>query len=184
MRRMLGVAIGLAAGAGVAVALQAVNDSPNAEIVGKVVEEVENLNALRSGLARAFFGEPDQAAFSEVCKPVGEHARRLAEENGWKVEQLAGKYRNPAHRLDAEAQRIEEMFLRQPEVMGIWLRTEMDGQAGLRYFRRIEVERACLACHGEKERRPAFIKEGYPEDRAYGFKVGDLRGVYAVFVAD
>lgn len=47
---------------------------------------------------------------------------------------------------------------------------------------RITVDRACLACHGAKEERPAFVKENYPGDRAYGFEVGDLRGAYSVFV--
>ncbi|MFO8099786.1 MAG: hypothetical protein R6T83_09240 [Salinibacter sp.] len=32
--------------------------------------------------------------------------------------------------------------------------------------------------------RPDFVKEGYPDDRAYGFEPGDLRGIYAVFVPD
>ena len=58
----------------------------------------------------------------------------------------------------------------------------MNGQAGIRYFRRIVVEPACLACHGEQSARPDFVLQGYPNDRAYGFAVGDLRGLYAVFV--
>ncbi|ARA94201.1 hypothetical protein AWN76_014250 [Rhodothermaceae bacterium RA] len=30
--------------------------------------------------------------------------------------------------------------------------------------------------------RPAFIRENYPSDRAFGFGAGDLLGVYRVFV--
>lgn len=44
------------------------------------------------------------------------------------------------------------------------------------------MEAACLACHGEKDSRPEFIKEKYPDDRAYGFKKGDLRGVISVLI--
>ena len=47
---------------------------------------------------------------------------------------------------------------------------------------RITVREACLACHGAKAERPDFVKERYPEDRACGFEVGDLRGLYSVFV--
>lgn len=36
-------------------------------------------------------------------------------------------------------------------------------------------------CSG-KERRPDFVKKGYPDDRAYDFEPGDLRGIYSVFV--
>lgn len=186
MKGMLAVAVALALGAAVALAAarQAVSDKPDAKVLGKVVESVEDLNALRSGLAGAFSGEPDRAAFAQVCKPVGEQAKRLAEENGWKVQQLALRYRNPAHQPDDEARRIHDLFLREPEILGLWIRSELDGRSGLRYFRRIEVEKACLACHGARERRPAFIEEGYPDDRAYGFELGDLRGLYSVFVAD
>ena len=55
---------------------------------------------------------------------------------------------------------------------------------GLAHARRITVQPSCLACHGPKDERPAFVKKDYPEDRAYGFEDGDLRGIYAVFVPD
>ncbi len=149
-----------------------------------MVREIEALDGLRSGLAGAFQGEPDRATFAQVCRPVGAKAKQLAEENGWKVEQLAAKYRNPTHKLDGEAERIYGLMLQEPDVMGLWIRSEMDGESGRRYFRRIVVEPACLACHGEKGKRPPFVKETYLEDRAYGFEVGDLRGLYSVFLAD
>lgn len=43
---------------------------------------------------------------------------------------------------------------------------------------------SCLACHGMKTSRPNFVKESYPDDRAFEFKVGDLRGMYAVFIPE
>ncbi len=67
-------------------------------------------------------------------------------------------------------------------LMGVWTYTRMDGQLGVRYFRRIVVEHPCVACHGGREERPEFVRNRYPEDRAYGFRVGDLRGVYSVFL--
>ena len=44
----------------------------------------------------------------------------------------------------------------------------------------IFVEDACLACHGSKDKRPFFIVDKYPEDRAFDFKTGDLRGMVEV----
>jgi hypothetical protein len=41
-----------------------------------------------------------------------------------------------------------------------------------------------MACHGTKLSRPAFIKENYPNDKAFDFKSGDLRGMYAVFLPE
>jgi hypothetical protein len=152
--------------------------------LGEVVGEIEALNTLRSSLAASFAGEPDRSTFTQVCKPVGARAKQLAQENGWKVAQLAEKYRNPANKLDWEARLAYKVMEDSPELMGMWIRTEMDGESGDRYFRRIVVERACLACHGAKAKRPQFIKDTYPNDRAYNFKEGDLRGIYSVFVAD
>lgn len=162
---------------------QDVRGGPDAAI-GEVVREVEELIALRSSLATSFVGEPDQETFARVCKPVGAQAKRLAMENGWKIAQLAERYRNPDHRLDYEALRVFKMMEDDPALIGMWVKTEMDGEAGVRYFRRITVEPACLACHGPKDGRPQFVKDGYPDDRAYGFEVGDLRGVFSVFIAN
>jgi hypothetical protein len=153
--------------------------------IGDAVRAIEELDQLRSSLAGAFGeqGVPaDRETFQQVCRPVGLRAREIAERNGWMVQQLAAKYRNPAHALDPEADRVDAMLRADPDLGGLWIRTSMQGREGVRYFRRIVVERACLACHGADEDRPDFIKGGYPDDRAFGFAVGDLRGLYAVFL--
>ncbi len=157
---------------------------PGEPAIGDVVREIEALGAMRSGLAESFTGEPDRETFARVCMPVGAEAKRLATANGWKIAQLAEKYRSPEHRLDYEALRVFKMMDDDAGLMGMWIRTEMDGRPGSRYFRRIDVEPACLACHGPKASRPQFVKDGYPDDRAYGFEAGDLRGLFSVFIAD
>ena len=157
---------------------------PDPEELAKVVAEIEGLDALRSGLAGAFSDEPDMATSARVCEPVGARAKKLAEENGWQIRQLALKYRNPKARPDPEAELVYRMMDDTPEIMGLWVRTKVDGVPGFRYYRRIVVEPACLACHGAKASRPQFVKDGYPEDRAYNFEAGELRGLYSVFVPD
>ena len=171
----------------VAAAQEAGPPEPPPEELGEAVREIERLDALRSGLARSFLGsggDVDRETFRNVCQPVGKEMKSVAAENGWTVSQMAIRFRNPAHRADSAARAVMEEMERDAELMGTWRRTTMDGREGVRYFRRITVERACLACHGAKEERPAFVKEGYPEDRAHGFEVGDLRGVYSVFVPE
>ncbi|HSG80740.1 MAG TPA: DUF3365 domain-containing protein [Gemmatimonadota bacterium] len=157
---------------------------PDAQQLSQVVEEIEGLDALRSGLAASFSGEPDATTFGQVCKPVGARMRELAEETGWTIQQLALKNRNPNNTLDPEAELIYRMMDDTPEIMGLWLRTEMVGNPGFRYYRRIVVEPTCLGCHGPRDGRPQFVKDGYPDDRAYNFEVGDLRGIYSAFIAD
>jgi len=64
----------------------------------------------------------------------------------------------------------------------LWDKTTINKKSYARYVRPIFVEPACLSCHGEKNKRPAFVKKKYPEDLAYGFKAGDLRGIIEVMI--
>ena len=75
-------------------------------------------------------------------------------------------------------------MLEDSSLMGMWIRTDREATQGSRYFRRIVVEEACLACHGPRDTRPDFVTQGYPDDKAFDFEVGDLRGMYSVFVPD
>lgn len=82
--------------------------------LSQVVREIEQLDAMRASLARSF-GDQGVAAtretFSQVCRPVAAQAQRLASENGWAVQQLAEKNRNPNNALDAEAERAYRLML-------------------------------------------------------------------------
>ena len=159
--------------------------TPPDTIQTAVGDRIEAINNMRESLARTIdTPNVNQETFQRVCKPVGMRAKQLAQSTGWEVQQLAVKYRNPAHAPDAEADSVHAVFARNPEQTRTWLRTVRNGRSGWRYLRRIDVQPSCLACHGAKETRPDFVKQGYPQDRAYGFEPGDLRGLYAVFVAD
>ncbi|MES3630146.1 MAG: DUF3365 domain-containing protein [Longimonas sp.] len=153
----------------------------------QVEEQIESLDAMRSGLAQQV-DDPesvDQSTFAEVCQPVGRRAQQMAQANGWVVQQLADRNRNPNNTLDDEARAVHERFAENPDLKRVWHEdTMLNGTSGQRFFQRITVEETCLACHGAEANRPGFVKEGYPDDRAYGFEPGDLRGLYAVFVPD
>ncbi|HIK46190.1 MAG TPA: DUF3365 domain-containing protein [Leptolyngbyaceae cyanobacterium M65_K2018_010] len=156
--------------------------------LAKAVTAIENLDALRSGLASYLKDAPETPTaetFKQVCKPVGMKAMELSQENGWQVKQISQKYRNPAHAPDTpQSTQVLAEFEQNPELIGLWERASLDGKSGTRYYRRINVEASCLACHGAQEARPQFVQDNYPQDLAYNFKVGDLRGMYAVFIPD
>lgn len=156
--------------------------------LSNAVQEIEQLDAMRSGLASTLKGrteEPTMQTMKEVCRPVGMRAMELSQENGWQVKQIAAKYRNPAHAPnDLHASMALAKFQQDPELVGFWDRETINNQAGTRYYRRINVEQSCLACHGLKNQRPQFVKDNYPQDLAYNFQVGDLRGMYSVFIPD
>ena len=156
-----------------------------ADALGRAVVEIERLDALRSTLAATFAqtGAPaDKQAFTTVCAPVGRAMKESAVSNSWQARQIAVKYRNVANAADAEGVRALAMFARDSALRSMTLHTTINGIRGTRYLRRITVESSCLLCHGAKTSRPAFVATEYPNDRAYGFRAGDLRGAYSVFI--
>lgn len=152
----------------------------------QVEAAIAALDSMR--IARAATIDPDEAVtaetFAHVCKPVGLRARALSEENGWAVRQLATRSRNPANAVPPEDAELFAQFAADPGLTDHWLDAVHDGVPGQRYVRRITMQASCLACHGPRDERPAFVVENYPDDRAFGFEPGDLRGLYSVFVPD
>jgi hypothetical protein len=171
----------------VALPRPAIAQVPSADL-SQAVQAIETLDAMRSGLAATLEGQdemPTGETFKQVCKPVGMQAKQLSKDNGWQVKQIATKYRNPAHAPDNDNSRMAlARFDEDPGLEGFWDRETLNGQSGIRYYRRINVEASCLACHGAKGDRPDFVKAKYPDDKAYDFNIGDLRGMYAVFIPD
>ncbi len=156
----------------------------DAEVLADAVRTAEEIDAMRSALATTIDPkemEVDQETFAMVCKPVGMRAKKIAKEKGWEFRQLAKKYRNLKNKADPQAVKAMEKFTGESELQGFWTVDSRAGKDGFRYFRRITVEPACLNCHGEKGKRPDFIKAKYPDDRAFGFASGDLRGVYSIY---
>lgn len=164
--------------------LPAETDSLNAE-QRRVIEAIQQIDAMRSSLAATIDDETVNAeTFARVCKPVGMRLKETAEANGWVMQQLAVKYRSPDHAPDPEAAALFARFEAEADLDSLWLSTTHEDTPGYRYLRRITVEPACTACHGSKESRPDFVKAKYPEDRAFDFQPGDLRGLYSVFMPD
>ena len=162
--------------------------SVDSAALSKAVVAMEQLDQMRISLASSLEGrteEPTIETMKQVCKPVGMRAVAIGKENGWQVRQVASKYRNPDHApASAQERQVIDLFHRHPEINGLWEPATSEQGIGLSYYRRINVVPSCMACHGTKASRPAFVRENYPDDKAFNFKVGDLRGMYAVFIPD
>ncbi|WP_321777840.1 EAL domain-containing protein [Sulfurimonas sp.] len=48
------------------------------------------------------------------------------------------------------------------------------------YATPLKIEKKCLKCHGKKENAPLFISKKY--DKAYNYKIGDIRGILSIKV--
>ena len=151
----------------------------------KAMAAADEIITMRSALAAEFIKPGaviDEETFKKVCGAVAKRAKDITEKTGVKIRHAAVKNRNPLNAADEREQALIERFEADKNLSELWEDFESDGKAHKRYTRPIFVEEACLACHGPKEARPGFIKAKYPDDKAYGFKEGDLRGIISVTV--
>ena len=62
--------------------------------------------------------------------------------------------------------------------------SEIDGKEVVKYAKPILIDAPCLNCHGSESQISnevtKVISEKYPNDKATGYKIGDLRGVISV----
>ena len=159
---------------------------PRIQASRQVVKEF--MQQLKGELQQAMqSGGPVRAI--EICRtraPV--IAGSLSQKTGWRVARTSLKYRNPANAPDAwergvlqefEARKAKGEDVRKLEHAE---RVTVNGKKEFRYMKAIPTGPVCLGCHGEKL-EPAVeqaLKQFYPQDRARGFRVGDIRGAFTL----
>ncbi len=107
---------------------------------------------------------------------------------GYKLKQTSLKMRNPANAPD-EWEKKALKILHSSEYskgVGFGETLETENEKIYRYMKPIYVEKACLECHGEKDKiKPAirqFLERKYPSDQAFGYKEGDIRGGISIII--
>lgn len=129
------------------------------------------------------------AAISVCNLRAPQIAAEASASSGWDVARTSLKLRNPANAADDwEAAGLREFELRKAQ--GADLLTlerveivERDGQRQFRYLKAIPVGEVCLKCHGGSEvsaETEAKLRELYPEDKARGYQLGDIRGAFTL----
>ncbi len=125
----------------------------------------------------------------EVCNgKAPEIAARITEDTGWDVGRTSLKWRNPDNEPDAWERKVLKDFEKRrargerPQAIDYAEVVEQDGRKVLRYMKAIPTGKLCLACHGSNidPAVRARLDEFYPDDRARGFNVGDIRGAFTV----
>jgi hypothetical protein len=163
---------------------QAVADAPWVGDARKVSMSVppKLLAVLQEEIAR---GGPEGAI--EVCRvKAPELARAASSESGWTVRRVSLRNRNPKAVPDAWERAALEEFDRRaaagdpPPKLEAAAVVVVDGQSMQRYLRALPTVELCTQCHGPADKlSPAVtaqLKALYPDDRATGYKVGDIRG--------
>ncbi len=102
------------------------------------------------------------------------------------VRRTALRYRNPANAPSATERRVLEQYEAQmARSQAPKARVQPWGADSVAFFAPIILMEACSKCHGTPgediaAEDYALIQEKYPEDRAIGFAVGDLRGMWSI----
>lgn len=115
-------------------------------------------------------------------------AQQVSEKSGVKVARTSLKPRNAASAPDAweeevlnnfEARKAKGEDVNTLEFHAI---VEEEGKREARYMKAIPTAELCLNCHGSKLQPEVAekITALYPQDKAVGFNVGDLRGAFTV----
>lgn len=143
------------------------------------------------GLVMRTLQEEGPVAAIEVCSTVAQ--RRTAEHAaaGVAVHRVSERLRNPLNAPDEwESAELKEMarMRERGEMPGEVIAILRRGDARtLRYLRPINLAPPCLTCHGPASEIPPevteILRQRYPDDRATGYRAGDLRGAVSVEVA-
>lgn len=124
-----------------------------------------------------------------VCHEVAPKiAREQSESSGWDVGRTALRLRNPMNAPDDWERATLEQFEAR-KVAGEDIQTmerhetvSENGETMFRYMKAIPTAELCTNCHGTDlaPEIEARLAERYPEDRAIGFAVGDIRGAFTL----
>lgn len=180
-------AVGIAAGTALATA-----QTPDLKVYE--AEARAAMQALRGALLKevktAMARDPGAAI--GVCRQLAPKiTKRVAAASGWQISRTSLKTRNPANRPSAEERAILLDFEKrsaagQPakSLRAVRLVTK-NGRRSVHVMQAIPTGAPCLACHGRSidAKIARELRRLYPEDRATGFKEGDIRGAFTLYKA-
>jgi hypothetical protein len=141
---------------------------------------------LKATLQASMKAEGPLKAISVCNTKAPELAAKVSEEKGMEVGRTSLKVRNQLNAPDPWELSVLEQFenrkaegepvntIEYSEVM------QHNGNKVFRYMKAIPTDDVCLMCHGEQiqEKLSAKLQRLYPDDKATGYKKGDIRGAF------
>ena len=179
-------------GLGVGAAARAEPEDP---AVGEALAEARGIAGELAKTVRGLLVEElRRGGYEGALRACSETAQRVTEEwrerTGNDARRVSLRIRNPANVPDVfEREVLEDLarLTREGHAAGErHVVVEQDGQRVLRYMKPLVTAPMCLNCHGAAEDLAPQIREllahRYPEDRAIGYRKGDIRGAISVTV--
>ena len=189
---MIFIMIGVSAASGLAALSNAEQPTQDPQTQQAMVEARQISSELTDKVRRLLLKEIEIGGLAGAVRVCSEMAQNTTREfnarSGHTVRRISLRYRNPWNLPDKyERRKLEELDLlnKKKEMKNEYVEViDEEGQKYLRYMRPLVALPLCINCHGPKESISAEVKtilsEKYPDDRATGFLVGDLRGAISV----
>lgn len=98
--------------------------------------------------------------------------------DGTSIRNVSDRPRNPENMADSHELEAMRRFAENPELKERFTTITQNGKEYFFYAAPIKIEPYCIQCHGKKEEVLPYIARRY--DTAYGYNVGDIRGVTSV----
>ena len=142
---------------------------------------------LQTELQRAIKQGGPIAAISVCHDKAPAIAAQLSTQSGAHIRRIALRTRNPqAEPSAAQRERLTALLAApltadgKPQMLA-WRETTSQAST-IEFLRAIPLGPLCVTCHGEAiaPDLSAAIKKLYPDDQAVGFKLGELRGAFAI----
>ncbi len=121
-----------------------------------------------------FHSKNPALATRELSKIVGKSSKRAT----FRV--TSDRYRNPSNAPDEFEASALAGFQKDHDLDFL---DTIEGDV-YRYTQPLYITKGCLRCHGDPKDAPPEVIEKYGSERAFGYKVGDVRGIISVKLPD
>ena len=111
---------------------------------------------------------------------ISEHLSELLD-NKVVIRTVSDRPRNPENLADKLEQKTIDYFRRHPEAKVYKEPITKEGREFFYYASPLYITKRCLVCHGPRDQAPAYIRTHY--DKAFDYKLGELRGVIGIYLS-
>ncbi|MCP4389502.1 MAG: DUF3365 domain-containing protein [Gammaproteobacteria bacterium] len=160
-------------------------DADKAQLKQEAISIVKKFGgSLKPELKNAIQTGGPAHAISICSEKAPSIAQRLSNDSGWMVKRVSLKARNRTALPDAWEKKVLQQFDQRQangESAAKMAYAEIvDGS--FRFMKAQGVEAVCMNCHAAevKPEVEAALKEKYPQDRARGYELGQIRGAFSL----
>ena len=155
------------------------------QVAGKAVSQLTQ--EMRKKLTESIMKNGPAGAIDVCAKEAPQIVSRIERELEVSIKRTSLNVRNPRNAPDQE----EKELLKKLELSHKAGGTLPTGVTSFpdnhrRFYKTIAMEQVCLKCHGDittmSDQVRKAIAASYPDDKAIGYKEGDLRGIISVTV--